>query len=158
MIYDFKSKPIEGYPNYEISNYGHIRNVKTGKIKIPQMRRDGYKVVLLWKNNKPNCLTIHRLIAIHFLPNSQNYDFIDHIDRKRTNNSLSNLRWCTRTTNNNNMSLRKDNKSGHKYISWVKRDKKWKVKIPTNGKYIHFGHFEELEDAIKKLKEVTSVN
>lgn len=47
---------------------------------------------------------VHRLIAETFIPNPQNKPYIDHIDRIRNNNCVSNLRWCTRQENNNNTS------------------------------------------------------
>ena len=48
----------------------------------------------------------HRLIALQFLPNDDpiNNDVIDHIDHNRSNNHLSNLRWCSSSNNNYNKS------------------------------------------------------
>ena len=46
----------------------------------------------------------HRLIALQFLPNPNNYTEVDHIDRDRTNYHLSNLRWISRSGNQRNKS------------------------------------------------------
>lgn len=62
----------------------------------------GYKKVRLWKNNKQHNLYIHRLVAISFVPNEHEYPEVDHIDCDKLNNEMSNLRWCTRTMNQNN--------------------------------------------------------
>ena len=48
---------------------------------------------------------VHRLIAETFLPNPEGKPTVDHIDRGRMNNSLSNLRWATLSEQKNNSSL-----------------------------------------------------
>lgn len=40
-------------------------------------------------------ITVHRLLALLFLPNLQEKETVDHIDRNKRNNHLSNLRWAT---------------------------------------------------------------
>lgn len=42
---------------------------------------------------------VHRLVAETFIPNPNNYSEIDHIDRNKSNNHVSNLRWCSREEN-----------------------------------------------------------
>lgn len=64
------------------------------------LMNNGYLVV----NIRGRIHLVHRLIAEAFIPNSENKEFVDHIDRNRLNNSVSNLRWVTRTENNNNQS------------------------------------------------------
>jgi hypothetical protein len=46
-----------------------------------------------------------------------------------------------------NVGKHRDNTSGHKGVSWYKRDKKWRAKININNKAIHIGYFDNLEDA-----------
>lgn len=41
----------------------------------------------------------HRIVALQFIPNPDNLPQIDHIDGCRTNNQISNLRWCSRSDN-----------------------------------------------------------
>lgn len=41
----------------------------------------------------------HRLVAETWIPNPEGYDTVDHIDRDKSNNHVSNLRWCTRHEN-----------------------------------------------------------
>jgi hypothetical protein len=54
------------------------------------------------KNNK---CSIHRLLAIQYIPNPDNLPEVDHIDRNKQNNDLSNLRWVTHATNCNNKTV-----------------------------------------------------
>lgn len=51
-----------------------------------------------------------------FIPNPDGYSDIDHIDRCRTNNTLTNLRWVSRSTNNLNKGPQINNKTGEKNI------------------------------------------
>lgn len=74
----------------------------------------GYKMVRLWKNNKQHNLYIHRLVAISFISNEYEYPEVDHIDCDKLNNEMSNLRWCTRTMNQNNPITRMRNSISNK--------------------------------------------
>ena len=51
----------------------------------------GYRRVCI----KCKTYLVHRLIAETFIPNPENKPCIDHIDRNRDNNDVSNLRWVT---------------------------------------------------------------
>lgn len=66
---------------------------------------------------------------------------LDHIDRNRTNNSISNLRPATTAENAHNSGNRKNNTSGIRGVSWDKKYKKWMAKICLNKKQIYIGHF-----------------
>jgi hypothetical protein len=84
--------------NYEISKCGIVRNKITKRVKSIYRYPSGYPRTSI--NNKTH--SIHRLLAITFIPNPDNKPLIDHIDRCRHNNNLSNLRWATWDENMNN--------------------------------------------------------
>ena len=79
----------------------------------------GYKFIRLSNDGKVKCCLIHRLLAEHFIPNTENKPTVDHINRIKDDNRLCNLRWATgkeQRENQNEYRLRKDNPSGHKNI------------------------------------------
>ena len=106
--------PIKGYETmYMVSNLGRIKSldkivnskynskaIKKGKLMQTNSLRKGYKYIELYDletNHKK--FSIHRLIAIHFIPNPNNYPMINHKDGNTLNNSIDNLEWCTASQN-----------------------------------------------------------
>lgn len=85
--------------NYEINEKGEVRNCKNKKIIKPFRNKCGYIYVSLNANGKQKNYRLHRLIAKAFIPNPNNYPYINHIDMNKTNNDISNLEWCTNSQN-----------------------------------------------------------
>jgi hypothetical protein len=144
--------PIDGFHNYEVSNYGNVRNSKTGRKFIPCIDRSGYYFVGLYHNNQNNdkkrvYINIHRLVLTTFESNYSDKNCVDHIDNNRLNNCLFNLRFATRQENQCNRIIPSNNISGVKGVHWKPERKKWCSQIMTKGKSIHIGYFDNLEDA-----------
>ena len=132
----FKMEPLKDYEGiYTINRQGVIKN-KHGHIMSHFPHSKGYVCVSLTKNKKQKTFKIHRLLAIQFLNNPNNYDQIDHIDRNRSNNSLDNLRWCNNQQNSCNRGISWSNKSGVKNIYYEQSRNKWVFKIKIDGKTI----------------------
>ena len=99
-------RDIKGYKGlYQISNTGNVKSLDynhTGKegIMKAQDNGDGYLYVNLWKEGKMKSCTIHRLVAIAFLPNPNNLPEVNHISEDKSDNRVENLEWCTRLYNN----------------------------------------------------------
>jgi hypothetical protein len=86
---------------YEVSNYGNIRNNQTRcKVLSYYSTNKGYIQVNIKVRGKNRNFFLHRLVAITFLPRIRGKDYVDHIDRDKTNNHVSNLRWVTARENN----------------------------------------------------------
>lgn len=99
-------KDIPGYEgSYKISNYGNIitiprERVKGGLLKTFVNKNNGYLYARLYKNGKGKTVIVHRVVADVFLPKIDGKDFINHKDKNKTNNKITNLERCDRTYNN----------------------------------------------------------
>lgn len=72
---------------------------------------------------------------------------IDHKNRIRSDNRWRNLRLATTTQNRANSSLRCDNTSGVKGVSWHALRRKWRVRVYVGGKEKHLGLFTNFKTA-----------
>lgn len=152
-------KNIDGYPNYEVSDEGEVRNKQTGRILKGILDGRGYLQVGLCVKGKKTKFLIHRLVALAFIPNPDNLLFVDHVNGNRINNHIDNLRWGTKQENCRNRKLSKNNTSGIKGVCWNKESNKWTAQINNeNGIRIHLGYFDTKEEAasvrLKKEKEL----
>lgn len=97
---------VEGYDfnNYEFSNKGRIRNLRTKKVL--KLREDGkeYHLASIHHNKKKYTIRVARQIWQSFHRTRCN-ETIDHIDRNRANDNLSNLRCITNAEQHKNKSL-----------------------------------------------------
>ena len=104
-------KQIAEFPDYKISNMGRVMSCaryKDGKI-MKQRLHTGYYRIGIYNNSKQKDFFIHVLLAKAFIPNPDNLPTVDHIDRNKQNNNISNLRWASLETQNiNRISYRTD--------------------------------------------------
>lgn len=102
-------KDVDGFEGYyQVSNLGRIKSLSRVVNNYPNCTRTlpervirghvnkhiGYVVVSLSGNGKKMDY-VHRLVAKAFIPNPNNYPFINHKDENKTNNRIDNLEWCT---------------------------------------------------------------
>lgn len=140
-------KVIEGFPKYEVSNLGNVRNIKTGRVLKCAETHDGYSRVGLYNEDGKQHLRVHRLVAKAFLANQLNKLYVDHMNSIRNDNRLCNLRFATKKENTQHSKLAKNNTSGVKGVYHVKSTNKWIASISIDGKSIHLGTYKTKEDA-----------
>ena len=150
---EYKYVEIIGYENYLIYENGQVFSKKNKRFLKPRFNR-GYLYVNVWKNNHGKNMPIHRLIALYFIPNPENKQYVDHLDCNPLNNSISNLRWATKGENNKNVKIRRNNTSGEKNVHWAGQRSKWCVQFSVNGKMKNFGRFNNFEEAVLHATQI----
>ena len=118
---------------------GNVRiKYKNGKITKAYTYVDGvgYTRLLMRKHGKNYVKNVHRLVAEYFIPNPNGYKEVDHIDRNKLNNHITNLRWCTSSTNK----LNRSKKTGKRPV----------IQYDLNNNKI--AEFKSVSDASKTLE------
>lgn len=95
---------------------GRIDNRKGKQLK-PKVDRYGYETIVLTKDGMRKNYTIHKLVALAFIPNPENKPTVNHKDGNKLNNNVSNLEWATHKEQkvhawNNNLIWNKRNNNG----------------------------------------------
>lgn len=96
--------------DYSVNECGQVRNDKTNYILKGSISK-GYHMVSIYINKNPRPIGVHRLVALAFIENPNNYPFVNHIDGNPLNNNVQNLEWCTPQYNTQhaiNTGLKKD--------------------------------------------------
>ena len=70
-------RSINGFPDYQVSNIGRVRNANTGNIIKGSLGREGYVVVALHNDHKWTNMYVHRLVAQEFLQNHDNKPYVE---------------------------------------------------------------------------------
>lgn len=109
-------KDIEGYEGlYQVSNLGRVKSltrvvpftnrwgqpmtrIEKEHIMKTKIQNNGYEVLCL-RNSGAKWFSVHRLVAMAFIPNPENKPQVDHINGDKTLNIVSNLRWVTAAEN-----------------------------------------------------------
>lgn len=108
-------KPITGFVNYQVSNFGNVkslgrvisqgqgqRTVPERQLKQNLTRKTGYlKVNLYTAEIKIVNKAVHKLVAAAFVENPQQLPMVNHKDENPLNNHADNLEWCTNKYNSN---------------------------------------------------------
>lgn len=88
-------KWIDGYEDkYEVSTFGNVKSHLTNRLVSTYNNLSGYKVVRLHNDGTMKRYLLHRLVAITFIPTVEGKPEVNHIDRDKLNNHISNLEWA----------------------------------------------------------------
>ena len=130
---------VKDFPNYLIFRNGAVLGKKRKKFLKPYPDKDGYYTLGLCNNNKMKTFRVHRLVARHYLnkPDIEGIT-IDHINRIKTDNRVSNLRWATISQQSQNRGMLKTNTSGIQYVAFHKSNNHWIFRKSINKKEFRF--------------------
>jgi hypothetical protein len=95
---------ITEFPNYRISNLGNVLNTLTNKM-MKLNKKGGYYHVALTHNKNKKTFKVHRLVALYFINNPENKEEVNHKNKNKLDNSISNLEWVTHKENMQHKSI-----------------------------------------------------
>lgn len=136
-------RPVVGYEGlYEISNLGNVKSLNYHREKKDRILNiydcNGYKFVNLYKDGNPKKGQIHRLVAMAFIPNPNNFPIINHKDENLSNNRVENLEWCDYKYNTN---------YGNRVKKFVAKKNKRIVQLSKEGEVItEYSSFMEAQE------------
>ena len=135
---------VVGFENYLIYDDGRVwsKNYK-GRFLKHRINPEGYLKVNLCKDGKHKTMTIHRLVALHYIENPENKPEVDHWDNNKQNNNISNLRWATKSENQRN----KPSSGAVPFKGVCKNRNKFRAIIIINGKGKYIGSYDTAEEA-----------
>lgn len=139
-------KKIDEFEKYSVSNYGRVRKDKSGKI-LNQKIRGKYCYIGLHKDGKQFNRMVHRLVGLAFLENTDNKPEIDHKDKNKMNNHVSNLRFASHGENMRNRNKLANCSSIYKGVCLHSKYPKYVAYIKINNKYNYLGFFEDEKEA-----------
>lgn len=85
--------------HYEVSDLSRVRNTETGRILRGSPHEFGYRSIGLWKNNRPDFQTIHKLVLEAFVGPCPPGLECRHGNGVPDDNRLTNLSWGTHKEN-----------------------------------------------------------
>ena len=99
-------RDVPGYEGlYMVSNMGNVLSLggRKGSEPLKVLRQSlmtsGYKMVVLRKDGISKNVSVHRMVALAFIPNPSNKAEVNHKDGNKLNNTVPNLEWVSKSEN-----------------------------------------------------------
>ena len=142
---------------YQVSNLGNVKSLSRftiqnkyleEKIMKPNLKKNGYFSLNLYKDGKLRSFAIHSLMGESFLNHTPNRSMvIDHINNDKEDNRLENLQIITSRENISKGIRLKNYTSKYVGVYFNKQNKKWRSRIIFNGVSNYLGSFTNEYDA-----------
>lgn len=127
--------------DYYIYSDGRCQNMITNNF-LKGSIVNGYKNYYLRKGKIQKNIGAHRLVALMFLENENNYPVVHHIDSNKLNNNVENLMWVSYSENAKEVDrteqARKE-RSKYEYYTGDLRGEKWESYHDTHLKFSSYG-------------------
>ena len=162
---------VEGYTNYLIFEDGscwskprYVSNMKDSPTCVvkkqgnwlkPRQRRGGYLAYVLYNEGACKAFSVHRLVALAYLSNPENYRVVNHRDGNTTNNQKDNLEWCSDLYNGQSVNKHGSRKGTIAIYHGTKGDT-FTGKIRHYGKYFYTKTCKTRAAAENLLSELVS--
>jgi hypothetical protein len=92
--------PVNGFPLFEVSNHGNVRELKTNTLVKPTLNKYGCPTVSIYNYCFGEFLSykvqVNKLVANHFVDNKHRYIYVVNKDGNKDNNHESNIEWVNR--------------------------------------------------------------
>lgn len=161
-------KDVVGYEGlYQVSNLGNVKSLPrklplpiTGfyytkeRVLTPTKNKRGYKIATLRANGVNMGYSVHRLVMFAFVDVVDKHTQVDHKDGDRSNNVLSNLRYCTNRENQSFDNVKRGFVKHSKFTGVSKHHTgKWRAYIKICGKQKWIGLYSTQEEASAAYQE-----
>lgn len=149
-------KQIPGQDNYQVSSMGRVRTIDRmvpnkkrnrelfyyflkGRVMKPKLQGGYLKIHL--RGDNPKHISVHRLVALTFIPNDLNKEHVNHKNSIKTDNRVCNLEWNTPKENVNHSIMAGTTKpaKGIQFSSRTKFDE-LQIKVIKSLKNSHLSH------------------
>ena len=140
-------RKVPDFPNYSVSSLGNVRRDREGYSRPVKKYKNpaGYYFVCLCKDGKTKSCAVSRLVCGAFIPNPSKKPTVDHINRVRDDNRVSNLRWATSGEQGLNRTCAVG-RSGFKHIT--EQYGGFKFQLRRSGRIIAAVWCKELQEAL----------
>lgn len=121
---------------------GNVAGIKNFQVKSGKPHSI---IVSVWSHGVgAKTYGVHRIVWEMFNGPIPDGYMVDHVNGDPFDNRIANLRLATRAQNNQNTSLRKDNKTGCRGVCWDKKSNKYRVQVRSNGRRVYNKFFDDL--------------